>query len=154
MNNNPDPIDSDYYQSLIYMHDLKFDMFYKSPIFNVNSTGIKCTIYDEKNSKAAFRVIYLPSVGILSVASHVDNIKCAFALPEEYLKHNIGTISLSNLLHHLIDFEFTINDDMSVLYREDLEWYFNTENLSQNPKLLNIFLDVKSAVSKFKDYYS
>lgn len=119
MNYNTDPADPDYYQSLIYMHDLKFDMTYKSPIFNANTIGIKCTICEEKNSEAAFRLSYLLIVGILSVASHADNVACAFSFPEGYLKHNTDNMSISNLLQHLIDFEFIINDDMSVLYRED-----------------------------------
>lgn len=154
MSNNTDPIDSSYYQSLIYMHVFVCDMASEIERLPSPNPGIlEYIIRDENESQPALFVKYDSYLEVMVITSYIDNVRCVLDLPEAYLKYKIDKMNLSNLIYRLIEFEFIINNEMSIYYTEDFKWDFNAENIGQNRKLLKLLLDLRYAAIQAKKFY-
>lgn len=140
---NPNPNYS-YQRFLERMHYFNNLIAHEAPqLIDTDESFISYYIKAKNQKLPAFDVTYNFTTEIMKIVCCKNNVRCSFFFPKKYLDLPMKKISVFDLVDHLIEFETEVNNNISIYFLEDLEWYFSLDNLHKYEDLLNIFLDIR-----------
>ena len=143
MNQNSDNNSQQFLEKTHYQINL---MSHEAPqLIDTDGGSIAYYITPKNQHLPVFDVTYNTTTEIMRVASYKKNVRCSFIFPRRFLDLPINNISIYDIIDRTIEFEYEVNDTITILFPEPFDWYFNHYNLYKCQDIINIFSDIRYA---------
>lgn len=143
MNQNSDNNSQQFLEETHYQINF---MSHEAPqLIDTDGGSIAYYITPKNEHLPVFDVTYNTTTEIMRVASYKKNVRCSFIFPERFLDLPLKNISIYDIINRTNEFEYEVNDNISICFSENFDWYFSQNNLLKYEYLLNTFLDIRYA---------